>query len=190
MTLLQIAFAEVVACWILWSAPFFRSARRGGSQKPVVTAPAARWGIVLQSVSYALVWSIPSVAVNAGRPPSAIRLVLSMFVGPVSVALVWSAVKHLGKQWRVDAALNQDHDLVRTGAYSLVRHPIYASMLGMLLSSGLMWTWWPLLPVAIVVFLAGTEIRVRAEDRLLAGRFPEPFAAYKARVPAYIPFLR
>ena len=113
-----------------------------------------------------------------------------MFVGSVSVALVWSAVKNLGKQWRVDAALNQDHDLVKTGAYSLVRHPIYASMLGMLLASGLMWTWWPLLPVAIAVFLAGTEIRVRDEDRLLAGRFPEPFAFYKARAPAYIPFLR
>lgn len=155
-----------------------------------MTARAARWGIVLQSVGYALVWSVPSAAVNAGKPPSAIRLVLSMFVGPVSVALIWSAIKHLGKQWRVDAALNQDHDLVRTGAYRLVRHPIYASMFGMLLASGLMWTWWPLLPFAIAVFLAGTEIRVRAEDRLLAGRFPEPFAAYKARVLAYIPFLR
>ena len=140
MTLSQIAFAEVVACWILWLAPFFRTARRGKSQKPVVTARAARWGMVLQSAGYALVWSIPSVAVNAGKPPSATRLFLSRFVGPVSVALVWSAVKNLGKQWRVDAALNQDHDLVKTGAYSLVRHPIYASMLGMLLAGGLMCT--------------------------------------------------
>jgi protein-S-isoprenylcysteine O-methyltransferase Ste14 len=105
--------------------------------------------MVLQSTGYALVWSIRSVAMNAGKPPSATRLVVSMFVGPVSVAMVWSAVKNLGKQWRVDAALNQDHDLVKTGAYSLLRHPIYASMLGMLLASGLMWTWWPLLPVAI-----------------------------------------
>jgi protein-S-isoprenylcysteine O-methyltransferase Ste14 len=36
----------------------------------------------------------------------------------------------------------------------------------------------------------GTEIRVRAEEKLLATRFGEEFTRYKATTPAYFPFLR
>ena len=44
--------------------------------------------------------------------------------------------------------------------------------------------------VGLVVFLVGTEIRVRAEDRLLAERFQDAFAEYRSRVKAYVPFIR
>ena len=44
--------------------------------------------------------------------------------------------------------------------------------------------------VALVVFLVGTEIRVRAEDRLLAERFPDAFGEYRSHVKAYVPFIR
>ena len=63
-------------------------------------------------------------------------------------------------------------------------------MLGMLLATGFAWSWWPLLLIALTIFLVGTEIRVRAEDRLLSERFGESFATYRSRVRAYIPFLR
>jgi len=43
---------------------------------------------------------------------------------------------------------------------------------------------------AVIFLLAGTEIRIRAEDRLLAERFQDAFAAYRSRVRAYIPFIR
>ena len=63
-------------------------------------------------------------------------------------------------------------------------------MLGMVLATGFAWTWWPLQIVGLAFFLVGTEIRVRAEDRLLSERFQESFTAYRARVPGYIPFIR
>jgi protein-S-isoprenylcysteine O-methyltransferase Ste14 len=60
----------------------------------------------------------------------------------------------------------------------------------MLLAVGLVWTWWPRFIAAIIVFVAGTEVRVRAEDRLLEERFQNAFVAYRSRVRAYIPGLR
>jgi protein-S-isoprenylcysteine O-methyltransferase Ste14 len=63
-------------------------------------------------------------------------------------------------------------------------------MLGMLLATGAAWTWWPMWVAAVIFLLAGTEIRIRAEDRLLAERFQDAFAAYRSRVRAYIPFIR
>jgi protein-S-isoprenylcysteine O-methyltransferase Ste14 len=44
--------------------------------------------------------------------------------------------------------------------------------------------------VCLGLFIAGTEIRVRSEEGLLAGRFRESFDAYRKSVKAYIPFVR
>jgi protein-S-isoprenylcysteine O-methyltransferase Ste14 len=63
-------------------------------------------------------------------------------------------------------------------------------MLGMLLATAAARTWWPMFLAGLVFFIAGTEIRVRAEERLLAERFGEQYAAYRSRTSAYIPFVR
>jgi protein-S-isoprenylcysteine O-methyltransferase Ste14 len=41
-----------------------------------------------------------------------------------------------------------------------------------------------------LAFLIGTEIRVRAEERLLAEHFKDSYEAYRARTSAFIPFIR
>jgi protein-S-isoprenylcysteine O-methyltransferase Ste14 len=182
-----IAIVELVGCWILWSMAFIKPRKQAAGQQAVVTAPASKWGILLQSFGFLLIWQY--VRPMGFRKPIA-SIIASMVLAPVSVTLAWSATRHLGRHWRYQAALSQDHELVQTGAYRLLRHPIYASMLGMLLAVGLVWTWWPMFIAAIIVFVAGTEIRVRTEDRLLEERFQEAFVTYRSRVRAYIPGLR
>ena len=179
----KIALAELYACAVAWFLPFFKARRRAAGQKKVVRATASRWGIVLQSIGSLLIYPV-------GATKSVPSLVISMLLGPLSVALGWAAVRHLGKQWRFEAALSEDHELIQTGPYRWIRHPIYASMLCLFLEVGSAWTWWPMLAAGLIVFLAGTEIRVRAEDRLLAERFGDRFSAYHSRVHAYIPFVR
>jgi len=182
-----IAIVELMGCWILWSLAFIKPRKQAAGQQAVVTAPASKWGILLQSFGFLLAWLY--VGPMGFQKPTA-SIIASMILGPVSVALAWFATRHLGKQWRFQAALSADHELVQTGPYRFVRHPIYASMLGMLLAVGLVWTWWPRFIAAIIVFVAGTEVRVRAEDRLLEERFQDAFVAYRSRVRAYIPGLR
>ncbi len=186
--MLQIAaFVELIICWVLWSLGFVQPRKQSARQKKVVTAPASKWGIILEMFGFALVWAYVR---PVGFEKSAPSLIASMILAPPSAALGWAAARHLGKQFRLEAALSEDHELVQTGPYRWVRHPIYASMLGMLLATGLAWTWWPMFLAALIVFIAGTEIRVRAEDRLLAERFQKSFTAYRSRVRAYIPFIR
>jgi len=62
-------------------------------------------------------------------------------------------------------------------------------MLLVICAIGVVLTPWPLLIGAIVLFLLGTEIRVRTEERLLGERFGEEFRSYKRSVPAYLPYL-
>ena len=124
------------------------------------------------------------------RPKPDGVLVAAMVIMQLSVWLGWQAVMHLGKQWRIQAGLYSDHELVRTGPYRLVRHPIYVALLGMLIGTGLVVSWWPIVILASTLFIAGMEIRIQAEDELLAERFGEAFERYRATVAAYIPFLR
>jgi protein-S-isoprenylcysteine O-methyltransferase Ste14 len=170
-----VALAELIGCWLLWSLAFVKPRKQAAGQQAVVAAPVARWGIVLQMLGFALVWAYLR---PAGFQKAAVSLIISMILGPASVVLAWMA------------ALIQDHDLVQTGPYQVIRHPIYASMLGMLLATGFAWTWWPIFAAGLIAYLAGTEIRVRTEDRLLEERFQEAFVAYRSRVRAYIPGLR
>ena len=181
------AYVELGLCWILWSLAFVRPQKRAAGQKKAVRAPSSRWGILLVMLSFACIWAFVR---PVGFEKSPASLVASMILGPPSVALVWMAARHLDKQWRFEAALSEDHDLIKTGPYRWLRHPIYASMLGMLLATGFAKTWWPLLVAGVIFFLIGTEIRVRAEEGLLAARFGEEYARYKAETVAYIPFIR
>jgi protein-S-isoprenylcysteine O-methyltransferase Ste14 len=181
------AYVELFLCWIVWSCAFVKPGKQAAGQKEVSSAPASRWGIFLVMVGFALTWTYLR---PVGFHKSTLALITSMILGPPSVVLVWAATRHLGKQWRYKAALSEDHELIQTGPYSMLRHPSYASMLGMLLATEAAWTWWPMAIGGVIAFLAGTEIRVSAEERLLAGRFGTTFSAYRSRTNAYIPFIR
>jgi protein-S-isoprenylcysteine O-methyltransferase Ste14 len=102
----------------------------------------------------------------------------------------WNAVIHLGRQFRIHAGLYEDHELVRTGPYAIVRHPIYASLLSMLLCTLLIMTPWEWVALPLALFVAGTEIRVHSEDALLESRFGDDFRNYRRQVRAYVPFVR
>ena len=163
--------------------PFFL-ARRGGRAQTLDRR--ARWGIVIQAIGFAIVgmnryWT---------RSPSMVRVIPAVCFLMLAGVLSWTSARTLGRQWRFDAGLNADHQLVQSGAYRFVRHPIYASMLCMLLGTGLLVTPASLLPISVVLFLIGAEIRIRIEDALLASRFGGEFQDYQRRVPAYLPFIR
>ena len=175
-------FAILAAAWLAWMAPFFL-VKRGPAAQTVDRR--ARWGIILEGVGFAIVWMKPLWIPQ----PGVWRVLLSVVSFGLGALLTWTSALTLGRQWRFDAGLNADHQLVQSGAYRIVRHPIYTSMLCMLLGTGLLLARIPLLILALVFFIAGTEIRVRIEDRLLAERFGAAFDDYRRHVHAYVPFL-
>lgn len=177
-------YAILTMGWFIWGLPFLLIKRK--SQVPTKLDRRARWGIILEAVAYSMVWQ----GKFWGRSPEIWRVAVSVAFLALAGLLSWNAARTLGNQWRFDAGLNADHRLVREGAYRVVRHPIYTSMFCMLLGMGFLTAWLPMLVLATVVFVAGTEIRVRIEDKLLAARFGDEWVDYKHRVRAYIPLVR
>ncbi len=182
MTLSQSAL--LIASWLLWMAPFFQARRN--RPRAVRVDRRARGGILIQSLAYCVLWQSKFWE----HPLSAWRMAPAALFFAAGVLLVWTAIRALGRQWRIDAGLNADHELVRRGPYRVMRHPIYASMLCMLCGTGLMVAPLPLFAVSVALFLVGTEVRVRVEDSLLASRFGSEFRSYQSSVAAYIPFVR
>ena len=173
--------------WLVWFAALveLRKSRRKKAEK---VDPRARWGLILETAGYLIICTHTPEEWAQGI--ALWRAIAGCAVALVSIVMFWNAVASLGSQWRFDAGLNPDHELVQKGAYRIVRHPIYASMFGMLLSMALLIGTMPGWPLAIVLFIVGTEIRVRVEDGLLRERFGERFLAWQKSTPAYLPYVR
>lgn len=174
----------VIGGVVLWLTPFVR-AEWGGSSLASLDR-RARWGLLLECAAVAIMlqsrfWSVS---------PAAWRVAGSVVCFVLANLLSWTSARTLGRQLRFDAAIGTEHELVREGPYRLVRHPIYASFLCVLWGIGLMTATPTLFVTATMVFLVGTEIRVRLEDRLLAERFGHKFEEYRASTRAYLPFIR
>lgn len=179
-----LAYAVLAAGWLAWLAPFLLFQRTAAAAKQVDSR--ARWGIVLVAISYSMLWQTRFWE----RPVEDWQMELSILFFLLAALLSWTAKRALGRQWRLDAGLNSDHDLVTSGPYRILRHPIYTSMLCVLLATGVMIAPWWLLLLSMAVFVTGTEIRVRIEDRLLSSAFGERFRVYQRSVSSYVPFLR
>jgi protein-S-isoprenylcysteine O-methyltransferase Ste14 len=177
------AYVMLALGWIAWFLPF--PINRWNFQKPARQDNRARWGLALQVVAYSLLWQSSFWKRSPGPVALALAAMFFVFAGVWS----WTGVQALGRHLRFDAGLSTDHQLVREGAYRWLRHPIYTSMFCLLLGTGFVVTPIALLIAAIIVFVAGTEIRVRIEDGLLASRFGDQFRDYQRHVSAYVPFI-
>lgn len=188
------AFYGVIACWWGFVLTFWLRRRQPGAQA-TKRAPTSYLGLLLQATGYFVVWSRllqqrPSSPLLADTAWLAWLLaVAGIAIAAASVVLVVWAARRLGKQWSLGARLVEGHDLITDGPYRFVRNPIYAGMFGMLIATGLVGTHWLPLLAAAALFLAGTLIRVRVEERLLRQAFGEQFDEYARRVPALIPMV-
>jgi protein-S-isoprenylcysteine O-methyltransferase Ste14 len=102
-------------------------------------------------------------------------------------ALAFWARAHLGRNWGMPMSLRQDHELVTSGPYAYVRHPIYSgimlAMIGSALAVGLFWL------ALFVLYFAYFLFSARAEERMMLAQFPQAYPAYRRRTKMLIPFV-
>jgi protein-S-isoprenylcysteine O-methyltransferase Ste14 len=177
------AYVIIVAGIVIWFYPFVPAHQKTGPAS--VVNRRSRWGMLLQFLAFTLLWQGRFWT----RSLPLWREFASILLFVLASVLSWSSSRALAGQLRADAALGADHQLVRSGPYSLVRNPIYLSMLLVICAIAIVVTPWTLFFAALAVFVVGTEIRVRREERLLASHFGEEFTNYKRSTPAYIPFI-
>jgi protein-S-isoprenylcysteine O-methyltransferase Ste14 len=99
----------------------------------------------------------------------------------------WWARRHLGRLWSGYVTLKEDHHVVDTGPYGLVRHPIYAGAMFAALMTALMRAS-PAGLAGTALIAAGFSMTARIEERFLREQLgAEAYDAYSARVPMLFP---
>jgi len=100
---------------------------------------------------------------------------------------IWARL-HLGGNWSGSVTLKEDHELVRSGPYRYVRHPIYTGLLLAVAGTacaigqvrGL---------VAFALSLVALWYKSRIEERLMIETFGDAYRGYRAAVKGLIPFV-
>ena len=100
---------------------------------------------------------------------------------------VWARI-WLGRNWSGTVTLKEGHELICSGPYRFVRHPIYTGLLVAFAGSAIARSEWRGLVALAIAFVALWR-KLKLEERWLGETFGEAYARYRAEVPALIPFL-
>jgi protein-S-isoprenylcysteine O-methyltransferase Ste14 len=188
----EVAFLAVLAGWLGFGA-ILALGKRGAAPGAAQRDWKSGVGFLLQAAAYAICFVFARTYFSAVRPmPQFAEEILAGVTVAIVVASVWfcyAGARALGKQWALVARVIEGHELVLAGPYAIVRNPIYLAMLGMYVASALAAARWPAALAGLIVFLAGTAIRIRAEENLLRGTFGARFDDYARRVPSFFPRL-
>jgi protein-S-isoprenylcysteine O-methyltransferase Ste14 len=109
-------------------------------------------------------------------------------IAVAGVALaIWARVT-LGRNWSARVTVKEDHALVTSGPYALIRHPIYTALIMLFLAVFLLFgTIGGALGIVLVI--ASCWIKLRQEEALMTGQFPEAYPAYMGRTARLVPFI-
>jgi len=122
--------------------------------------------------------------VPAGMAASLIGLAVLL----LGLLFAVTARQHLGRNWSARVSLGEGQQLVRTGPYRVVRHPIYlGGIVGVAGTAIVIGEVRALLAVALVVVVA--VLKLRTEEALLGDHFGPAYRRYQQDVKALIPFL-
>ncbi len=99
---------------------------------------------------------------------------------------IWARI-HIGRNWGTPMTQKDDPELVTSGPYHLVRHPIYSGVLVAGVGTAVALSWWWLAAVALagIYFVYGATV----EERYLTEQFPDSYPAYKRSTKMLVPFI-
>jgi protein-S-isoprenylcysteine O-methyltransferase len=162
--------------------------RSAGSAQPEHSHQTTQL-VALLLASLALLWFLPysdrhHILVFDSQPLRWLGLAACCAGGIIRIL----ALRTLGSQFSAYITLQPGHRLIRHGIYSIVRHPLYLSLLlagpglALIFASQLVFP----IAAATVIFIRS---RIRAEDALLARTFSLEFASYRASTRALVPLV-
>ena len=178
--------------WLAWLAYWLAAAR---DVKPTRRREswASRFVTIALSIPAAVLLGAPGRRLHwlgtRFLPDTIIVSWLGLLIVIAGLAFaVWARV-HLGRNWSGTVTVKEDHELICSGPYAIVRHPIYTGLLVAILGTAIVFGEWRGL-LAVCFLTIAFVLKLRREERFMAESFPDTYPRYRAQVPALIPFFR
>ena len=182
--LASLAWIAFLAYWIISAFKLKSTKRREPSVERVVY-------LVFMVATYFLLFSDRIDFGVLGRrfvAPDPTFGAIGVAITVVGVAFAIWARWHLGENWSATVTVKQGHELIRSGPYGLIRHPIYTGMLLALAGTALaLGEYRGLLSLAMAV--ACFYLKARKEERYLVQEFGEGFKEHAEQTGMFLPRL-
>ena len=191
---IRILYAIHIVLWISFIATrLFVRGRSGVKNRPPAalqvsreyTAAYSRTLLVFHTCGIVVFY----VGVLMARPSAHIWASPQRVVGGLIIALgatlIGWAIASL-HSWRFRAKLDAGHQLTTTGAFRLLRHPIYSGM-NLAALGTVLWVPTPVVGIGFMLIVLGSEVRARAEEALMHRAFGSAYAEYSKHTKRFIP---
>jgi protein-S-isoprenylcysteine O-methyltransferase Ste14 len=176
------------AWWIAFITYWSVAARNAAPTKSAESAASRRLHMSLLNASF-LFLLLPIPFLRGRFLPAVPSLVAIGFTIQIASGMVgvWARLV-LGRNWSGAITVAEGHELIRTGPYRIVRHPIYSAMLGMFVGTALVSGEWHA-AIGMVLLVVAYARKIRLEEASLRTQFGSAYTEYSRTTRALIPFV-
>jgi protein-S-isoprenylcysteine O-methyltransferase Ste14 len=190
-TVAAIVWFSGLIAWYIIRRPFHRRAKKVGVRKSLLDWRERG----LLGIAFLGLLGVPAIYALTGFPASLDRpfipLVAWLGLAPLVAALWLFRRSHvdLGRNWSITLQVREQHALVKTGVYRLIRHPMYSSFFLLGLAQMLLLPNW----LAGISGIVGAAIlfafRVPREEQLMLESFGDEYRAYMTHTKRIVPWI-
>jgi protein-S-isoprenylcysteine O-methyltransferase Ste14 len=172
-------------------------APHGGRSRKVAVVESRKGP--LETALLALMWIVgmilPLVAIFtsflsfADYPLHPVALAIGTVVLCLGIWLFYRSHADLGKNWSISLEIRENHQLVTSGVYRLIRHPMYTAIFLTALAQALLLSNWLAGPSCFLAFLVMFALRIGREETMMLNKFGEAYGDYMNRTKRLIPHL-
>jgi protein-S-isoprenylcysteine O-methyltransferase Ste14 len=186
--ILATPFTISALLWIAWNAYWSVAAKKTASTVRSESTKSRAFHQYLLLLAFFLLFAPLPWLDRRVLPAGAVWVVIGLAAQVGFFALAIGARRTLGRNWSGAITEKADHELIRSGPYRFVRHPIYTAILGMFVGAALVsGDVHAFLAVAVVT---GAYLRkIRLEEQNLAQVFGPRYEEYRRETRALIPWL-
>jgi len=178
-------FRLAVLAWVVFCI-YWEIAGRKAAKAQKTESSVSRGVHVLLANAALLLTIAPIHGLGRLLPISFAVMTAGLAVEALGLCLAIWARRHLGHNWSGEISIKVDHELIRTGPYRLLRHPIYTGLLTMYVGSALV-TDERLAVVGLAMAAFAYWRKLRLEEANLNAAFPAEYKAYRRETWALVP---
>jgi protein-S-isoprenylcysteine O-methyltransferase Ste14 len=181
----RLLYYACLACWVAFGIYWDMAAKNSAPAKSSEAKASRGLHVFLANAAMILI-AAPIHGLGRFLPASSFVMMAGLLIEVAGLSIAIWARRHLGRNWSGEITIKQDHQLIQTGPYRHLRHPIYTGLLtmyvGLTLATG---EWLGLVGLAVAVIAYWRKTRM--EEATLGAAFGAEYDAYRQDTWAIVP---
>jgi protein-S-isoprenylcysteine O-methyltransferase Ste14 len=180
-------FMAAIFGWAVFSVYWDSAAKNVAQAKTSESGISRAFHVFLANAALVLV-AAPIRGLGRCLPVSPLTMTAGLMLEAIGLFLTVWARRHLGRNWSGAITIKVDHQLVGSGPYGVLRHPIYTGILAMYAGLALVTGEW-LAVVGLVLVALAYGRKIRLEETNLKVAFGIDYDAYRRETWALVPWV-